>query len=68
MALDIDHSTAADVIWICTCNNTRRDVDSEVQSRLADVRLNRLNSCNKVPSNKVHKCGKLLIFPQFSMC
>ena len=68
MSLNIDYSPAVDVIWFCTCKNSRRDVASEVQSKLAEVGLKKLNSGNEVHSNEVHKCGNLLTFHQVSLC
>ncbi len=66
MFLDIDLSVAVDVIWFSTWKNTRRDVSSEVQSRLAEVGLKKLNSCNKVHSKKVPKCENFYrFFPKF---
>ncbi len=67
MSLDSDHCTAVDVIWFCTCKIIRRDVASEVQSRLAEIAIKMINSGNEVHSNEVHKCGSLLIFTQVSL-
>ena len=62
VSLNIDLSSADDVIWFSTCKNTRRDVACEVQPRLPEVGMNKYNSGNEVHSNKVNKCGSLLIF------
>ncbi len=67
VSLDIDLSTAVDVIWICTWKNIGRDVVSGVQSSLAEIAIKIINSGNEVHSNEVHKCGSLLIFPQVSL-
>ena len=60
--LAIGLNSAIDVIWFCTSKNTRRDVASEVQSRLVEVGINQNNS-----GNEVHRCGSLLIFTQVSL-
>ncbi len=67
MSLDIDHSTAVDAIWLCTCKNTRRDVASEMQSRLAKIAIKIINSGNEVHSNEVHKCASLWMFALVSL-
>ena len=64
VSLDTDPSSAVDIIWFCICKNTRKYVASEVQLRMAEVGINKCDSGNEIHSNKVHKCGSLLILPK----